>query len=335
MQASANAQSMGSSLDGRLRIFDAHGNQIADNDNANGLDPAVSFVATAPGIYYVGVSGSANDAYDPNTTDSGTVGSTGNYQLKVLVTGAPPVSHEVEANGSLALANTIAIGSSVPAAIGAAGDVDFYTFTIEAGGRLTLTATPDAGSTLQPQLTLYNVDQQPLLTSDGTPGATTALIQQHLPPGTYYLKVTSAVPGGIGAYHLSSYLEAATPPFQNLSTGQLPSAIATGDFNGDGVADLATADKFSGTVSVFLGLGDGTYRPAVAYSVGAGPIGIVTGDFNHDQHLDLAVINQFSGDLQVLTGVGNGTFVTGFHLASVHNPRRLWRPISTATITST
>ena len=37
-------------------------------------------------------------------------------------------------------------------------------------------------------------------------------------------------------------------------------SVATGDFNGDGIPDVATSE------GVFLGLGDGTFQPAVVIS---------------------------------------------------------------------
>src|SRR6516165_4826132 len=51
-------------------------------------------------------------------------------------------------------------------------------------------------------------------------------------------------------------------PFQTGNSGA--AAVAVGDFNHDGIADLAVAnDPSSGTasVSVLLGKGDGTFQP--------------------------------------------------------------------------
>ena len=50
---------------------------------------------------------------------------------------------------------------------------------------------------------------------------------------------------------------AATP---NLSTGSTPQSVATGDFNQDGIADLAVVNANS--VLIFLGRGDGTFTAA-------------------------------------------------------------------------
>jgi len=49
----------------------------------------------------------------------------------------------------------------------------------------------------------------------------------------------------------------------NYSTGTNPSSVTTGDFNGDGKLDLATANHGSGNVSILLGNGNGTFKSAV------------------------------------------------------------------------
>lgn len=96
-----------------------------------------------------------------------------------------------------------------------------------------------------------------------------------------------------------------------------PLAIATGDFNGDGVMDAAVTSSGTNAVSILLGTGDGNFKPAVNYPVGADPVAIVAGDFNHDGHLDLAVLNSnpntggAGGSISILNGQGDGTFVAG------------------------
>jgi FG-GAP repeat protein len=45
----------------------------------------------------------------------------------------------------------------------------------------------------------------------------------------------------------------------DYGVGISPSSVAAGDFNGDGVLDLAVANSGSASVSVLLGLGDGTF----------------------------------------------------------------------------
>ena len=104
--------------------------------------------------------------------------------------------------------------------------------------------------------------------------------------------------------------------FQDAVTyavGSYPTALVAGDFNGDGRTDLAVVNEgtypdYSGSVSVLLGNGDGTFQPQVTYAVGSDPKAIVTGDFTGDRRTDLTVANYGSNDVSVLLGKGDGTF---------------------------
>jgi hypothetical protein len=87
-----------------------------------------------------------------------------------------------------------------------------------------------------------------------------------------------------------------------------PYSVAVGDFNGDGIPDLAVADWYSGTVSVLLGKGDGAFQAAPSFAAGSGPSSVAVGDFNGDGILDLAVASYYSG-VSVLLGQGDGTFL--------------------------
>lgn len=71
-------------------------------------------------------------------------------------------------------------------------------------------------------------------------------------------------------------------------------AIVVGDFNGDGIPDLASADEFSTTFSVFIGHGDGTFSsPRVFWTEsGSLPNSITTADLNGDGDSDIAVAGQ-------------------------------------------
>ena len=91
-----------------------------------------------------------------------------------------------------------------------------------------------------------------------------------------------------------------------------PFGLATGDFDADGITDLAVANAGSGSVSVLLGSGtggqgDGTFRPPANYACGTSPYVIVVGDWNGDGVADLAVPNGgAAGTLSILTGQASG-----------------------------
>src|SRR2546429_370782 len=98
----------------------------------------------------------------------------------------------------------------------------------------------------------------------------------------------------------------------DVSVGAHPRWMATGDFNGDGRPDLATANSDSNNISVLLGHGDGTFQAAQPLAAGSRPASVDVGDVNRDGVLDLVVANQGStqmpGNVSVLLGTGDGTF---------------------------
>ena len=112
-----------------------------------------------------------------------------------------------------------------------------------------------------------------------------------------------------------------------IPVGPQPSAIVTGDFNGDGNQDFVVTNFADNTFSLFLGNGDGTFNqatgsPLALPSAVAGPIAMTASDFNSDGNLDLAIVNQTTRDVSILLGNGNGTFTqaTGSPLATGQLP---------------
>jgi hypothetical protein len=92
---------------------------------------------------------------------------------------------------------------------------------------------------------------------------------------------------------------------RQFKVGSAAWPIAAGDFNRDGRLDLVTSNVED--VSVFLGLGDGTFAKGVRYAAGELPTFILTADFDGDGWLDLAFGN-LSLRVTVLLGRGDGTF---------------------------
>lgn len=92
-----------------------------------------------------------------------------------------------------------------------------------------------------------------------------------------------------------------------------PLSVVSGDFNNDGILDLATANNGGGSISVLLGRGDGSFGDATNHStLGTAPFGIGVGDFNGDGFQDLVATNYGGplqqGELALFLGDGTGSF---------------------------
>ncbi|HTS11528.1 MAG TPA: FG-GAP-like repeat-containing protein [Candidatus Limnocylindrales bacterium] len=101
--------------------------------------------------------------------------------------------------------------------------------------------------------------------------------------------------------------------------GTSPTAVAAGDFNGDGKPDLAVTNQHG--VQILLNNGSGGFTPGNSYVVGTNPQHVAVGDFNGDGTPDLAVVNQGSGTVSVLLGSGGGNFGGGTPYPAGTNPR--------------
>jgi len=106
----------------------------------------------------------------------------------------------------------------------------------------------------------------------------------------------------------------------NYPAGVTPQSVAVGDFNGDGIPDLAVVNSGANNVSIELGVGDGTFLPSGTFSAGTTPYSVDVGDFNGDGKLDLAVANSGSNDVSILLGNGNGTFQAAASFGAGTNP---------------
>ena len=100
-----------------------------------------------------------------------------------------------------------------------------------------------------------------------------------------------------------------------------PIQVVAADFNHDGNIDLATGNTGnttglgSGTISVLLGNGDGTFQGQATYPISPGAFLMRTADVNGDNQLDLVFNEALGGtgfieysEIGVLLGLGDGTF---------------------------
>src|SRR5262249_27988495 len=101
--------------------------------------------------------------------------------------------------------------------------------------------------------------------------------------------------------------------------------VAVGDFNGDGIPDLAVAtldpDTLGGDLSILLGNGDGTFGAQTRVLTTEEFLFVPTplvGDLNGDGRLDIVTTTFGDSTLGVLLGNGDGTFE--FHPFRIQDP---------------
>jgi hypothetical protein len=181
---------------------------------------------------------------------------------------------------------------------------------------------PDSGDVLSYSAKLANGSNLPTwLTFDaatrtfaGTPAAGDA--------GNLSIAVTATDKGGltVASNFGLNVTAAVVPPISSpapanftsptrFAVGLYPNSVTSGDFNGDGIVDLVTANG-SNTVSVLLGNGKGSFGTATNFAAGNAPNTITARDLNGDGILDLVTANLLSNNVSVLLGDGKGSFGT-------------------------
>ncbi len=88
--------------------------------------------------------------------------------------------------------------------------------------------------------------------------------------------------------------------------GNLETAIATGDANGDGIADLWVGCYGSRTITLLLGDGAGNFTLSASATVTGQPWMIVVADFDRDGNLDACSSNSTGDSIAVVRGNGAG-----------------------------
>ena len=205
------------------------------------------------------------------------------------------------------------------------GSPHFVTGDFDHDGKIDLAVPNGSGSTVS--VLLGNGDgtfQAPVIYSTDTNGNAYALaVGDFNADGNPDLVVTNI---GTGSATISVLLGNGDRTFQlqvPYVVGNHPSAVVVGDFNGDGDADVAVANRDDNTLSVLLGNGDGTFQAQMTYAVGNSPTALVAADLNGDGNLDLVAANGSDNALSVLLGNGDGTFQAQATYAVGNSPAAL------------
>ncbi len=281
------------------------------------------FAKSVSSIQTVTVTGAAT----ATTTTIQSSGGAGAYTLTATVAGtnllAPPtgnVSFLDMSNGNLSLGTAALSGANVnanaapasafpvgqPATAVAVADVngdgipDLIVANLTLGPDGVSVLLGNADGTFQPAVN-YNTGSAPCamaiadFNGDGYPDI--AVVDEDSDTVTILLN------NGNGTFTLKS----------SPATGHMPISVVAGDFNGDGIVDLAVSNNNlsgTGSVSILIGNGDGTFHTAVPYAIHDQPTQIVAGDFNGDGITDLAVADAAptANDVSILLGNGDGTF---------------------------
>jgi len=201
----------------------------------------------------------------------------GNHMVKAVFVGTSVWASSASSAQSL----TVQGSNATSAILSATGEPGNYALTVEVPG---LGATAPTGT-----VNFFDYTMSDEVFGTATLGAATG-------------KPGFSAPAGYPVY------QATNTPY--------PVDIAVGDFNGDGILDLAVLEAGATRVSISLGNADGTFQSAQPFctiastgnpcSVGSEPSSIAVADFNSDGIPDLAVA---SGNfVSVALGNGDGTF---------------------------
>jgi len=95
-----------------------------------------------------------------------------------------------------------------------------------------------------------------------------------------------------------TFVQASQSP---LTTSDTPSGVAIADFVQQSTGGIAVTNTASGTVTIFLDLGNGLFTKALEPAAGTNPGAMVAGDFANNTFPDIVVANNLSGTAGLVT----------------------------------
>ena len=131
-------------------------------------------------------------------------------------------------------------------------------------------------------------------------------------PGTAMIGVVNPAPGGGASNAVFFSVQTGAPGSGFSQTQSFPSSGASiaGDFNNDGILDLAIAyqDSTGYYINTYLGNGDGTFGSAFQNHSVTPVVSMVSADFNGDGLTDIAAADNL-GNTTIFLNHGAGVFV--------------------------
>lgn len=173
------------------------------------------------------------------------------------------------------------------------------------GNSIFLATLPSAqGNFSQTYSTVHSAERLLLRAQDGQPA--TFFIGDHFPITLSLLSANVA----------NSLSVLGALPRTDLPADNNPSAVAGASLFGNGRVDLVAANAGTNAVSLFPGMGDGTFAARQDITIGpptASYVAVAIGDFNEDGNGDIALVDQVNNTVQILFGsapdsTGNVTF---------------------------
>jgi hypothetical protein len=194
------------------------------------------------------------------------------------------------------------INTESAAALALSNPVSVYTFAVSStvgDGQFEAEVNDTAGN-LTARLTLSDPTGAVIVQSDS------GQLVESLVPGTYLLSVSRL--SGVGSYRLTTSLIQTANPFAPLPGGAGTATVATGDLNGDGYPDIVIGNRVDDTVTVYTGLGDGSFALPQTYAIGARVWKITVADATGSGRLDILSANKGANTVSLLLNYGDGTF---------------------------
>ncbi len=186
------------SLNSYLRLFDATGRQLAVNDNgrapgeASSNDSYLEFTFATSGAFFVGISGSGNNSYNPVTGLGDRNGSRGAYSL--ITSRVIPPDTDDQISEAVNLGTLGATSVSRMGAIDMPTDVDMYRFTLGAAARVNMDVDrPDTA--LDSYLRVFDANGNEVARNDDGPNPSEdasfeSYLSLTLNAGTYFVALS-------------------------------------------------------------------------------------------------------------------------------------------------